>query len=281
MKAIFEKVDVSEAVGIHAFLFQKDHFDMPLHLHPEFELTLILESSGIRYVGNNISDFTVDDLVLLGSNLPHCWTNTDDHAGNSRSLVIQWSEEVMHNLPVFDRIKDLLAKSQRGLFIRDKKQEIKQMMHELVETEGLSQYLKLLQLLDFISREVSYELMAGPSYSYDTSSVTTNRLEVIQTYVKNHYQEKIKLSEVADMLHMNEQAFSRFFSKTMSKPFFSYLNEYRVNISSRLIIETDLQMSEVAYKCGYDSLPFFYKQFKKYKGYTPLEFRKMYSKLSI
>ncbi|MEM6641809.1 MAG: AraC family transcriptional regulator [Bacteroidota bacterium] len=277
MKAVFEKVKVSEEVGIYGFLFEKASFDMPLHIHPEYELTMVLESTGIRYVGNNISDFMVHDLILVGSNLPHCWTNTDDHCGRSSSIVIQWTQDVIHPLPGFDRIRKLLSDSQRGLFIQDQKKVIKDMMLKITEETGVSQYLKLIELLDFLATKTRYKLVAGPSYSFEANPTNTNRLEQVQAYVKVHFKDRIKLAEVAEQLSMNEQAFSRFFSKSMNKPFFSYLNEYRVNIASRLIIESDLQMSEVAYRCGYDSLPFFYKQFKKYKNYSPLEFRKMYS----
>ncbi|MEM9858793.1 MAG: AraC family transcriptional regulator [Bacteroidota bacterium] len=279
MKAIIEKVGIPDQCGIHAFVFENTYFDMPWHVHPEYELTLILKSAGIRYVGNNVSDFTIGDLVLLGSNLPHCWKNTEDHKTMSRSLVIQWSKEVIHDLPVFDRIWDLLEEAQRGLFLQDKDGKVAEMMHTIVECDGLGQYLKLVELLAFIAKEIPFKYVAGASYAYDISTHTNNRLDLIQNYVKQQYRDKIKLADVAAQVNMNEQAFSRFFSKTMKKPFFSYLNEYRINISSRFIIETDLQMAEIAYQCGYESLPFFYKQFKKYKGYTPLEFRKMYSKV--
>ena len=280
MKPILEKIDVSSNEGIHAFIFEGTHFDMPWHFHPEYELTLILKSSGIRHVGNNISDFEPGDLVLLGSNLPHCWKNENSHTGTSKSLVIQWEKNIIHNLPLLEPINSLLIKAERGLKLNENiyTEEIK-LMHHIVETNGIKRYLALIELLHAIVAKNEYVYVAGSSYSYDLSSTTTTRLEKVQTFVNNHFQEKIKLKEIAEHLHMNEQAFSRFFSKTMKKPFFLFLNEYRVNRASRLIFETDLHMSEIAYECGYESLPFFYKQFKKFKGYTPLEFRKMYKKV--
>lgn len=280
MKPVLEKIDVSSNEGIHAFIFEDTHFDMPWHFHPEYELTLILESSGIRHVGNNISDFEPGDLVLLGGNLPHCWKNEYSHTGTSRSLVIQWGKNIIHDLPLFESINNLLIKAGRGLKLNENiyTKEIN-LMHRIVETNGIKRYLTLIELLQAIVAKNEFVYIAGASYSYDLSSTTTTRLEKVQSFVNNHFQEKIKLKEIAEHLHMNEQAFSRFFSKTMKKPFFVFLNEYRVNRASRLIFETDLHMSEIAYECGYESLPFFYKQFKKFKGYTPLEFRKMYKKV--
>jgi len=279
MKPIFEKIDVSKDEGIHAFIFEGEYFDMPLHFHPEYELTLILESSGIRYVGNNISDFESGDLVLLGGNLPHCWKNEKDHLGTVKSLVVQWEKNILHDLSLFKPIEDLLIESERGLKLNHDihKEEIL-LMHQLIKVKGIRRYLVFIELLHALALKKEYIPIAGDSYSYDLSTTTTTRLEKVQSYVHEHFHEKIKLKEVASYLHMNEQAFSRFFSKKMRKPFFLFLNEYRVNRASRLIFETDLQMGEIAFQCGYESLPFFYKQFKKFKGYSPLEFRKMYKR---
>ncbi|MEM9338971.1 MAG: AraC family transcriptional regulator [Bacteroidota bacterium] len=281
MKPILEKVDVSDQEGIHAFMYDRPSFEQPWHFHPEYELTLIIESSGIRYVGNNISNYSKGDLVLLGSNLPHCWKNDDDSSSQCRSLVIQWKKEMISDLPIFEEIRTLLKNSQRGLFIQsDKKEQITSFMSEVIQNRHINRYLNFVTLLDFLIQNATFSPIAGHSYSYDLSNVTTLRLEQVQAFVEKNFKEKIKLIDVANQLNMSEQSFSRFFSKTMNKPFFEFLNEYRVNIASRLIFETDLQMSEIAYKCGYESLPFFYKKFKQFKGYTPLEFRKLYQKIN-
>ncbi len=280
MNPVLERIEPSEQNALHAFLFSDDTFDAPWHFHPEYELTLILESSGIRYVGNNISDFKEGDLVMLGSNLPHCWKNSEDHQGISRSLVIQWKADIIHSIPIFDKIHALMLKSMRGLLINvNLRIEVRDKMYQVLESNGTTQYIRFIELLSVLANKGNHITIAGPSYSYDHKTLTTDRLEQVQSYVKDHYKEKIKLSDVSDLLSMSEQSFSRFFSKTMNKPFFEFLNQYRVNIASRQILETDKQMTEIAYKCGYDSLPFFYKQFKKFKRYTPLEFRKMYRSL--
>nr|WP_010925638.1 AraC family transcriptional regulator [Microscilla sp. PRE1]AAK62846.1 MS124, putative transcriptional activator [Microscilla sp. PRE1] len=278
MKPVLEKVNLKELETVHAFIYSKPTFESPWHFHPEYELTLILKGSGIRYVGDDISDFKEGDLVMLGSNLPHCWKNDQEHTGESKSLVIQWPEKTIGDLPLFNGIKTLMTKSQRGLRLgAEILNRTSNLMYKVLESSGIQRYLRLIELLDHLAEQAEHNFITGASYSYDLSSSTTNRLDTVQTFVKNRYKGKIRLSDVADELNMSEQAFSRFFSKTMNKPFFLFLNEYRVNIASRMILETDLQMAEIAYKCGYDSLPFFYKQFKKLKGYTPLDFRKMYT----
>jgi len=77
---------------------------------------------------------------------------------------------------------------------------------------------------------------------------------------------------------MSEQAFSRFFTKMMGRSFITFLNEYRINIAARLLLDTDDSVSQIGYACGYESLPFFHKQFIKFRGSSPLAYRKKYYK---
>jgi quercetin dioxygenase-like cupin family protein len=61
-----------------------------LPFHPEYELTLIVEGQGKRYVGAHMTDYSPGDLVLLGNNLPHCWKTERAATGNSISIVVQF-----------------------------------------------------------------------------------------------------------------------------------------------------------------------------------------------
>lgn len=279
MKAVFEKVDAQDESSIVAFQYSNKNFDAPWHFHPEYELTYIVKSSGTRYVGNNISSYEEGDLVLLGPNLPHCWKNDPKLEENANSLVIQWPKELIKQLPAFRQIEQLLKTSQRGVLFSNTPDEVILNIQKVVAAKGVYRLVALLELLDGLGILTQTEVLAGSSYKFDLSSDTNSRIQKVQQYVNENYQSKIRLKEVADELHMTEQSFSRFFSRVMKRPFFIFLNEYRVNRASRLLVETELQVNEIGYKCGYDSLPFFYQQFKKFKGYSPLAFRKMYRKM--
>jgi AraC-like DNA-binding protein/mannose-6-phosphate isomerase-like protein (cupin superfamily) len=280
MKAVFEKVDIKDSSTISAFQYTNDNFEAPWHFHPEYELTYIVKSSGTRYVGNHIASYEPNDLVFLGPNLPHCWKNDVNLTEKATSIVIQWPEKLINGLPEFKNIINLLKMSQRGLlFDNFPHEEVHKSMLEIVEASTVTKYLKLIALLNILSDLPEMITLAGNSYALDLSNDTNRRIDKVQRFVSKNYDQKIKLKRVADELHMTEQSFSRFFSKTMQRPFFIYLNEYRVNFASRLLLETDLHVKEIGYKCGYESLPFFYQQFKKFKGYSPLAFRKMYRKI--
>ncbi len=66
----------------------------------------------------------------------------------------------------------------------------------------------------------------------------------------------------------------------MKKSFFEFLNEYKINRACKLLIETDKQVSEICYASGFESIPFFYRQFKKFKSCQPKTYQLNYQKMS-
>lgn len=272
MKAVFQKIHTVDNGAFTAFRFRGEVFDAPWHYHPEYELTLIVDGSGMRYVGNDVSAYRVGDLVLLGSGLPHCWRT--GVVPGAASIVIQWRKEALPEIGEFEEIHQLLDRAQRGIRYTN---DLTQDFIDLVEEQSqVLQYTKFVALLHKLTQIRQYELLAGESYQADISSKTSGRLADIHQYLSEHFHEHITLADMAQLLSMTSESFSRFFSQRMQKPFFSFLNEYRINRASRMLIETDNQVSEIGYACGYESLPFFYKQFKKYKEFSPLDFRKKY-----
>ena len=73
MKAEYRSISPSPGSSFTTTLFEGKEFIASWHFHPQYELTYILGSTGIRYVGDNMGNFEYGDLVLVGSNLPHCW----------------------------------------------------------------------------------------------------------------------------------------------------------------------------------------------------------------
>lgn len=275
MKAIFEKINDSPESQVTAFLFDDSDFNTPWHYHPQCELTCILESKGIRYVGNHIAAYEEYDLVLLGGNLPHYWKKTSI-GGRARSMVLQWDEEIIPYIPDLQKMKSYLQEASRGIkFHRDEAEQILPMMEKIINGKN-NPYIALLEILNHLSQVDSFELLAGASYKPDISQASQNRLDIILKYISAHYQQKITLTDMAELLHMTAPSFSRFFSHRFQKPFTAYLNEYRINRASRMLMESDVQVAKIGFECGYESLSFFYTQFKKYKKLSPLVYRKKY-----
>ena len=98
----------------------KEEFDYSWHFHTECELTYIVNGEGHRFVGNNVESFSSDELVLLGSNLPHCWINDNKTWEHHPFAIVAYLKEDLFegswfNSSEFEAIRNLLELSKRGI----------------------------------------------------------------------------------------------------------------------------------------------------------------------
>jgi AraC-like DNA-binding protein len=138
----------------------------------------------------------------------------------------------------------------------------------------------LLQVLEYLSHNQEYRFLCEQEFTCDFDDTDKTRINTVYNYIQTHYQEQVSLADIASRLNMSEEYFSRYFSKTMKKPFFEFLNEYKISRACKLLIETDKQISEICYASGFESIPFFYRQFKKFKDCQPKTYRTNYQKIS-
>lgn len=96
----------------------------------------------------------------------------------------------------------------------------------------------------------------------------TTVLEMID-YIKNNYEEKISISDLSKDLAYSESMLNRKFKKEVHITFNEYLNRYRINKAIDLLKNSDYNITEIAYMCGYSSAKYFARVFKKYLGMSP------------
>ena len=281
MKAQFEAFQPLPDSSFRIFGYEVAEFDAPWHYHPEYELTVILKSEGIRYVGNSMESFEAGDLVLLGPNLPHCWKNTPDSVGTASSIVVQWPEAFMGHgwldVEEFKSVRRLLQMAGQGIrFNQEVSARVKPMLAEMLEMQPFPRLIKFLEVLELLASVKNIHFLCEQGFAYPLNYEDNQRINTVYNYIREHFSERITLATLSDLVYMSEESFSRFFSRTMQKPLFTFLNEYRINMASKMLIETDMQVAEISFACGYESPPFFFRQFRKFGGMTPAAYRKQF-----
>lgn len=139
----------------------------------------------------------------------------------------------------------------------------------------ISQLYTKASLLLILAALAEHRLFTPTEKNYD------KRVEDIKTtltYIKENYKEKIYIGDLARQVNLNEQYFCRFFKKALGRTPMEYVNEYRIKQTRRLLEETDLPVTDVCLECGYNNLGNFLREFRKYTGTTPLQYRKQIRK---
>jgi AraC-like DNA-binding protein len=278
MKPKFEKVPLNNEKSIVAFRYSGTNFDAPWHFHPQHELTFIEKSRGTKFIGDYVGPFEEGELVLVRSNVPHCWKNSVIPTTECSSIVIQWNKGIYVKVPEMEAVFKMLKDASKGIiFKKENSYKVLKTIKKLLVSEGTELYLKLQYLLVLLS-DFEYHQLSEKNFIDDLPAEFSSRIRKIHNYVETNYHRKMKLKEMANLLNMSEQSFSRFFSKIMGKPFFTFLNEYRINLAKRMLMDTDWSVREICFACGYESVTFFHRQFKKFEDCTPSKYRKEHLK---
>jgi AraC-like DNA-binding protein/ligand-binding sensor protein len=94
-----------------------------------------------------------------------------------------------------------------------------------------------------------------------------------ECYIRENYTRKVRLKEVADVSGLSAPYFSTVFKEEMGENLSDYLNRLRVDRAAKLLLETDLSLSEIAGSCGFEDQSWFSKIFKSYTGSSPGKYR--------
>ncbi|TDW99217.1 AraC family transcriptional regulator [Dinghuibacter silviterrae] len=269
----FEDIDSKKGSNSYlAYRYGVPFFPFQWHYHPEYELTLILEGSGVRMVGDSHEHFSPGDLVLLGPNLPHTWVSES----TSAAVVIQFSEAFIGpflQYPECDRIRRLLTRSNQGVFFQRTTKTMVDNVCSLPTQKGVARITALLEVLQALA-SASAPSLASPYFQPARGRKAEGRINKVCQYIQKHSSEDVSLQKIASLVHLSESAFCKFFKRTTGKTFSDYVVEIRLGHACHLLSESDDPISEIAYRSGFDSLSYFNRVFLRKKGLRPREFRK-------
>jgi AraC-like DNA-binding protein len=261
--------------------FAEDH---SWHCHPEFELTWILRSEGTRFVGDSIAPYRADDLVLIGPNLPHCYQDEPATAGSNPGadlITLQFRPEVFGadflGLPETRQLKELLRSSTRGLHVQgETSSKVRDLMLLTLEKQGMARLMCLLEILQTLTEgRRNLRSLASADYRIDNGITQTNRsrIELIHRHVRENLSRQISQRDIAALVNLTPQPFSRFFRKATGQTFVRFVNVLRISAVCRLLEETDDCITTIAMNCGYNNIAHFNRQFMALKGMSPRQFR--------
>lgn len=278
MKPILETIHLGEKKTISIFNYDEENFQAPWHFHPQHELTLIESSFGTKFIGDYVGPYEPGELVLVRSNLPHCWKNQEQKNVLSKSIVVQWNKGVFAKVPELSSLFEMLTKASKGIiFDTDEVKPLIPLLKNLLTLSNDKLYIEFLSVLLNLSY-CNYRTLSESSFVDDIPFEHNNRITKVHDFIEKYYNRKIYLKEVSDLVNMSEQSFSRFFNKMMGRSFFTFLNEYRINMASRMLLYSDKSVAQISYDCGYESPPFFFKKFNAVYKMSPTKYRKKYHK---
>ena len=259
-------------------------FDYPIHCHPEYEINLVMNTSGTRVVGDDEEAFDELDLVMTGPFVPHVWKS---ELVTNHVITIQFSSDLlsfqMINKRLFMPIRQLLIDSMQGLhFFGPEAERIRNEIVEITRMQGFQTATKFLNILNLLAYAPRRKLVSNMYESENlVNSSKSRRITKACKYIEENISQKISLSDVAMLVNMSDSAFSHFFKKKTGISFITYVNNLRVAKACDLLASTSLSASEICYDCGFNNKSNFIRIFTKRKNMTPIEYRNHISQILI
>ena len=291
MQELLEQIKLNPNESFFIGIFQ-DHIDQSRwHYHQEYELSFITEGSGSRIVGDSVEEFHPGDLIFIGPRIPHVWFSAspalNQHSGRTlESVYLLFNQDILPEgltaLPEFKQVNQALKLSDRGIRITgDTLNQVSRIMLQLPYLGAMKRLMLFYEIMYIIGKSESFTYLASDNYIKTRFEPTSKRVKNIHEFLMLNYKEEINLEQIAGIVHMAPASACRFFKASTGLTIFEYLNKIKIDYACKLLLNTELNVVDISYDCGFNNLSHFNKQFRKFLGKTPSEFRKLRLNIDI
>ncbi|MEE4716339.1 AraC family transcriptional regulator [Pseudomonas alliivorans] len=251
--------------------------------HPEFEIHLIRRGSGKLVAGDYIGGFDAGHVALIGPDLPHDWIGDlapGEHL-QGRDVVLQFDGAALlalrKTLPELGELQCLFEQARRGIeFTGATAVQAARLMEDIGRAQGLERLILFLQLINTLVKAPSRDahLLASSCYAPTLDARSSERINKAFDYLLTELTNDIRLSVIAQRLEMTDPGFSRFFKRNTGHGFIDLMRKLRVQRACRLLLQSDMSVSDICFEVGYANLSNFNRHFRVETGQTPSDYRR-------
>ncbi len=256
------------------------------HFHHEYELVLHTKSNGTRIVGDSVELFDRYDLVLIGSNIPHCWNyyRQDDSLPDKHGIMLHFGRESLGDKLLSQHemhsVSQLLAEAERGLaFSTDDARKAEVLLLEMISSKGIDKMISFFNLLKLMCSSSKRINLCSDNYRQAFDERGNKKMTDVYLFIRDNYFKPISMEQIAKVAKMKPFTFSKFFKQNSGAGFIEYLNRVRTNKACYLLRETEYHIHDIAVECGFGSISNFNKHFRKSEGFSPRDYRSQFRKL--
>jgi AraC-like DNA-binding protein len=261
-------------------IFQLPTKEFNWHYHTEYEICLTLNSEGSIHIGDHVSDYNQENLVLLGPNLPHSWQATP--ITNKEKLTIYvaqipaiWLDNLVRLNPELRVLSEMLTLSLRGIeYSQTTTKKSFALFQAMEKAEPLERYILLMQLFNLMVNDEKYKVLSSSFFTFSNKTdISVDKLDKVINYIYQNYTDVIRADELAIIAHMSTNHFHRFFKQRTEKTLNQFITQLRIGKACKLLINSSALVSAICDQCGFNNVSNFNRHFLMVKGITPTEFR--------
>lgn len=256
--------------------------ELPDHLHEWYEFVYVYRGKGMFFIDQTFYEMLQGDIIVIPGNTVHrAFPDKDEPVTSS---AVFFNPDLIQNtafgdayayLKLFDAAKKgkqykYTLSPEHGKILENDidaiRREQEQRRPDGNQAIALLLHLALLHLNRHClpqAVEPGDSNTSGPDWFRDALS-----------YINEHLVQPLELGLLAKRAAVSPAHFSRVFKERVGMNVTDYISTKRIFTAKDLLLQSDDKIENIAIKCGFESMPHFYRTFKKYTNITPASYRK-------
>lgn len=251
-----------------------------LHFHNYMEIGICYEGHGESRLYDSVRTFENGCITIVPPNYPHNNTVVPGTVAYWEWLyldvdsVLQDMKELSFNKLDTDYMLSILYES--ALFFHQEEQlKLSHIIMKIRDECDKKAYMYRENLKGILQSFV-VELLRLHNVQEDMPRKSSRNFQIAPalSFAKEHYNEEIKIQDLAEVCGISETHFQRIFQECMNMAPNEYINVIRIQKASKLLLKSYATMEEIAYQVGYGDVSTFTRNFKKIFGITPYQWKR-------
>ncbi|MEW9580248.1 helix-turn-helix domain-containing protein [Paraburkholderia sp. DGU8] len=290
MKPAYERVQFGEDCSVRVYHRRLPRIPFEWHHHPEYELTLTMNSHGKRYIGDAVNEYESDDLVLVPPNLPHTWASNRsiDPSAPQVAIVVwfdgDWARRIADCCAEYQPLRKLLRRAACGLaFEPPAGKSMRGHLDGLLSSVARDRLSAVLDILCTLADAPGHPLASPSAFNEGIagpSGYEPERINRVLSLIDARFAEPLRLSELCEVANLSERTLTRYFVRHIGESVGRYIARVRVGHACRMLVDTSLPVAVIAARSGFANVANFNRQFKAARQTTPAEYRRMFAAAS-
>lgn len=269
-------LDNSNLYLIKEHEYVRKHKLSNMHYHSEFELIYVKKGCINFYINGEEYSVKEGNVIFINSNIIHC---TECTQNNTVNILLQFKNPGDSGYSL-RYLSGFIKKIKVPYFVFDTNTPDTAVLINFMEEVLLENKLKGNAYKNFISGYLYLiiALMQRKKILPDDREILRrdeiHKFNPLFEYVDKYYHEQISLDDLSKLMHLNQAYLCRIFKDATGGTITEYINYVRIHKAIKML-KTNKTLSEIAYQCGFSSLTYFNRVFKKSRNYSASEYRKL------
>lgn len=287
MKPAYEHVEFGEDCSLRVYHRRLPRIPFEWHHHPEYELTLTMNSHGKRYIGDSVSDYEAEDLVLVPPDLPHTWSSNRSIDPSSPQVAIviwfdgDWARRMADCCREYEPLRKLLRRAACGIAFEPPAGKLmRERLAHLLSSEARERLGTALDILCTLA-DAPGQPLASPSAFNEASAGPSGhepeRINRVLSVIDARFAEPLRLSELCEAANLSERTLTRYFVQHIGESVGRYITRVRIGHACRMLVDTSLPVAVIAARSGFANVANFNRQFRAAKDTTPADYRRRFA----